>query len=75
MKIRVVRFCTLPLVAPSQKSTYFDPSNGVVMMVPENLVAFVDEVKMTGQLETPREGLINIAATFPSVMKARLSIQ
>jgi hypothetical protein len=25
MKIRVVMFCTLPLVAPSQKSTYFDP--------------------------------------------------
>jgi hypothetical protein len=26
MKIRVVMFCTLPLVAPTQKSTYFDPS-------------------------------------------------
>jgi hypothetical protein len=26
MKIRVVMFCTMPLVAPSQKSTYFDPS-------------------------------------------------
>jgi hypothetical protein len=26
MKIRVVRFCTVPLVGPSQKSTYFDPS-------------------------------------------------
>jgi hypothetical protein len=26
MKIREVMFCTLPLVAPSQKSTYFDPS-------------------------------------------------
>jgi hypothetical protein len=26
MKIRVVRFCTLPLVATSQKSTGFDPS-------------------------------------------------
>jgi hypothetical protein len=26
MKIRVVTFCTLPLVAPSQKSTCFDPS-------------------------------------------------
>jgi hypothetical protein len=25
-KIRVVMFCTLPLVAPSQKSTCFDPS-------------------------------------------------
>jgi hypothetical protein len=26
MKISVVMFCTLPLVAHSQKSTYFDPS-------------------------------------------------
>jgi hypothetical protein len=26
MKIRVVMFCTLPLVAPSQKCTCFDPS-------------------------------------------------
>jgi hypothetical protein len=26
---------------------------------------------MTGQLETPREGLMNIAASFPSVMKPR----
>jgi hypothetical protein len=26
MKIRVVMFCTLPLLAPSQKSTCFDPS-------------------------------------------------
>jgi hypothetical protein len=45
--------------------------DGAVMMVPENLLAFVDEVKMTGQLETPREGLMNIAASFPSVMKPR----
>jgi hypothetical protein len=26
MKIRVVMLCTLPLVAPSQKTTCFDPS-------------------------------------------------
>jgi hypothetical protein len=26
MKIRVVMFCALPLVAPSQKNTCFDPS-------------------------------------------------
>jgi hypothetical protein len=26
---------------------------------------------MTGQLETPREGLMNIAASFPLVMKPR----
>jgi hypothetical protein len=30
---------------------------------------------MTGQLGTPREGLMNIAASFPLVMKPRLSIQ
>jgi hypothetical protein len=41
------------------------------MMVPENLLAFVDKVKMTGQLETLREGLKNIAASFPSVKKPR----
>jgi hypothetical protein len=27
MKTRVVRFCTLPLVATSQKNTCFDPSS------------------------------------------------
>jgi hypothetical protein len=27
MKIRVVRFCTVPLVTPSQKSTCYDPSS------------------------------------------------
>jgi hypothetical protein len=26
MKIRVVMFCTMPLVSPSQRSTCFDPS-------------------------------------------------
>jgi hypothetical protein len=46
-------------------------TDGAVMMVPENLLAFVDEVKMTGQLETPREGSMNIAASFLSVMKPR----
>ena len=29
MKIRVVMFCTLPLVAPSKKSTCFNPSGHV----------------------------------------------
>jgi hypothetical protein len=28
---------------------------------------------MTGQLETLREGLMNIAASFPSVMKPRFN--
>jgi hypothetical protein len=31
MKIRVVMFCTLPLVAPSQKSICFDPSGHLKM--------------------------------------------
>jgi hypothetical protein len=30
---------------------------------------------MTGQLETPREGLMNIAASFPSVKKPRFIVQ
>jgi hypothetical protein len=29
MKIRVVRFCTLPLVATSQKNTCFDPTGNL----------------------------------------------
>jgi hypothetical protein len=29
---------------------------------------------MIGQLETPREGLMNIAASFPSVMKPRFNV-
>jgi hypothetical protein len=28
---------------------------------------------MTGQLGTPRKGLMNIAASFPSVMKPRFN--
>jgi hypothetical protein len=30
---------------------------------------------MTGQLGTPREGVMNIAASFPSVMKPRFIVQ
>jgi hypothetical protein len=30
---------------------------------------------MTGQLETPREGVMNIVASFPSVMKPRFIVQ
>jgi hypothetical protein len=56
---------------PKIVSELMEVADGAVMMVPENLLAFVDEVKMTGQLETPREGLMNIAASFPSVMKPR----
>jgi hypothetical protein len=31
MKIRVVMFCTLPLVSPSQNSSCFDPSDHLKM--------------------------------------------
>jgi hypothetical protein len=46
-------------------------ADGALMMVPKNLLVFIDKVKMTSQLKTPREGLMNIAASFPSVMKPR----
>jgi hypothetical protein len=39
------------------------------------MIASVVMMKMTNQLETPREGVMNIAAIFPSVVKPRLSIQ
>jgi hypothetical protein len=48
MKIRVVRFCTLPLVAPSQKSTCFDPSghlkNGKCILYLETKKTLVTKV-------------------------------
>jgi hypothetical protein len=48
MKIRVVMFCTLPWVAPSQKGTYFDPSghlkNGKCIFYVETKKMLVAEV-------------------------------
>jgi hypothetical protein len=48
MKNRVVMFCTLPLVAPSQKSTCFDPSghpeNGKCIFYVENVITLVAKV-------------------------------
>jgi hypothetical protein len=48
MKIRVVMFCTLPLVAPSQKSTCFDPSdhlkNGKCIFKVETKITLVAKV-------------------------------
>jgi hypothetical protein len=48
IKIRVVMFCTLSLVAPSQKSTYFDPSdhlkNGKCIFYVENEKTLVAKV-------------------------------
>jgi hypothetical protein len=46
------------------------------MTVPESLLAFIDEAKNDRPVGKPQEKvLINIAASFPSVMKPRLSIQ
>jgi hypothetical protein len=48
MKIRVVMFCTMPLVAPSQKNTCFDPSghvkNGKCIFYVETKKTLVAEV-------------------------------
>jgi hypothetical protein len=48
MKIRVVMFCMLPLVAPSQKSTCFDPSdhlkNGQYIFYVETKKILVEKV-------------------------------
>jgi hypothetical protein len=48
MKIRVVMFCTMPLVAPSQKRTCFDPSdhlkNGKCMFYVETEKTLVAKV-------------------------------
>jgi hypothetical protein len=48
MKNRVVMFCTLPMVAPSQKSTCFDPSghpkNGKCFFYVENGITLVAKV-------------------------------
>jgi hypothetical protein len=48
MKIRVVRFCTVPLVATSRKSTSFDPSghwkNGKCIFFVESQKTLVTKV-------------------------------
>jgi hypothetical protein len=48
MKIRVVRFCTVPLVATSQKSTCFDPAghwkNGKCLFYVETQKTLVTKV-------------------------------
>jgi hypothetical protein len=41
------------LVIPNEFRPYMK-GDGTGMMVPESLLAFVDEVKMTGQLENPK---------------------
>jgi hypothetical protein len=38
--------------------------DGAMMMVPENLLAFVDEVKMTGQLENPKRRFDEYSSKF-----------
>jgi hypothetical protein len=54
MKSRVVMFCTLPLVAPSQKSTCFDPSshlkNGKCIFYVETKKTLVAKVVGNGKI-------------------------
>jgi hypothetical protein len=56
MKNRVVMFCTLPLVAPSQKSTCFDPSghleNGKCIFYVENGITLVAKVVGNTKMHT-----------------------
>jgi hypothetical protein len=54
MKIRVVMFCTLPLVSPSQKSTCFDPSghlkNGKCILYVETEKTLVVKVVVNAKM-------------------------
>jgi hypothetical protein len=54
MKIRAVMFYTLPLVAPSQKSTYFNPSghlkNGKCIFYVETEKTLVAKVVGNGKM-------------------------
>jgi hypothetical protein len=45
------------------------------MMVPESLLAFVDEVKDRPVRKPQEKVLMNIAASFPSVKKPRFIVQ
>jgi hypothetical protein len=55
-KIRVVMFCTLPLVAPLQKSTCFDPSgplkNGKCILYVETEKPLVAKVVENAKMHT-----------------------
>jgi hypothetical protein len=48
---------------------------GAVMMMPESLIAFVDEVNGRPVGKPQEQGLMNIAASFSLSKKPRLSIQ
>jgi hypothetical protein len=56
MKIRVVMFCTMPLVATSQKSTCFDPSghlkNGKCIFYVETEKTLVTKVVGNAKMHT-----------------------
>jgi hypothetical protein len=56
MKMRVVMFCTLPLVAPLQKCTYFDPSghlkNGKCIFYVETKKTLVAKVVGNAKMHT-----------------------
>jgi hypothetical protein len=57
MKNRVVMFCTVPLVAPSQKSTCFDPSrhlkNGKCIFYVETKKTLVAKVVGNAKMHIP----------------------
>jgi hypothetical protein len=59
MKIRVVMFCTLPLVAPSKKRTCFDPSghlkNGKCIFYVETEKTLVEKVVGNAKMHTPQK--------------------
>jgi hypothetical protein len=48
---------------------------GAMMMMPESLIAFVDEVNDRPVGKPQEQGLMNIAASFSISKKPRLSIQ
>jgi hypothetical protein len=61
MKIRLVMFCTLPLVAPSQKSTCSDPSrhleNGKCIFYVETEKTLVSKVVGNAKMHiSPKNG-------------------
>jgi hypothetical protein len=56
-------------------SVLVDSDGGMVMMLPESLIVFVDEVNDRPVGKPQEQGLMNIAACFSLSKKPRLSIQ
>jgi hypothetical protein len=66
--------CDLAFIAPALRSVmarwWWCQKTWLCLMVPENLLACS---KWPASWKTPREGLMKIAASFPSVMKPRFN--